>query len=70
MHASLEPPYLSASAGSDRMSTDDEYFEFLIGDTPTPVPSDRSIPFDIMVKIAKHFYNSEAIPKWVEWIED
>lgn len=66
----LDPPYLSASVGAVTSDNDGAYFEFLIGDTPTPVPRDRCVSIKIMLRIAQYFFEHEALPDWIEWKED
>jgi hypothetical protein len=65
--ASLDPPYLSASLGPRDSG---RYFEFIVGDTPTPVPEDRCIPFDVAEDIVLNFVRSGILPQGVNWIED
>jgi hypothetical protein len=65
--ASLEPPYLSASLGPPQNT---RYFEFLIGDTPTPVPADRCIPMETAEQVVLEFVRSDTLSPRVRWIED
>ncbi len=67
-HSSGDPPYLSASTGET--SDPDCTFEFLVGDTPTPVPTDRCIPIEGAMAIAEYFFDKGEIPRFVKWKED
>lgn len=65
----LNPPYLSASS-STRRNGEDAYFEFLIGDTPTPVPADRCLELQTMRQIASYYFDERGLPNWVDWKVD
>lgn len=71
---SLEPPYLSArrseSERSQGPAPQSAYFEFLIGDTPTPVPVDRCLPLEKVKRIVEFFSQYGELPSWVDWVED
>src|SRR4051794_8991107 len=69
MKASLEPPYCSASTGN-RVQQLNQYFDFNVGGTLTPVPVDRAIPIELAIRIAKQFYIDGSLLHSVIWIED
>jgi Immunity protein Imm1 len=64
--ASRDPPYFSASIGRRQA----EYYEFFVGDTPTPVPRDRCIPIGLMEQVVVEFVETGELSKIVNWIED
>jgi hypothetical protein len=67
-HASLDPPYFSASTGGQ--CSNEASFDFIVGDTPTPVPIDRRISLEVAIAIAEHFCETGEIPHFIEWKED
>jgi hypothetical protein len=58
-------PYLMATAGE--AETNNEYVEFLIGNTPTPVARRYCLPFDQVREIAVHFQNTGDRSLAVGW---
>ena len=61
------PPYLMAVSQDPEHSR--EYFEFLIGNTPSPVPSRYCPPFDIVKDIAAYFQATGERSLAVSWEE-
>ncbi len=59
LSASLDPGF---EAGSD-----DDYHEFIMGDTPTPVSKDRCISFDLMQRVLEDVFASGTLPGWIAW---
>ena len=72
--ASLDPPYFSASVGTPVVPASsldaDGNFNFLVGDTPTPVPPNRGVPIDTAVQVAQYYYQTGSLSPNVQWIED
>jgi hypothetical protein len=66
--ASLDPPYFSASNGE--VEAEGEYFEFVVGATATPVPTNRCIPLETAISLAEHFFDCGGIPSSVKWEKD
>ena len=60
------PPYLCAVANP--MTRNDDV-EFLIGDTPTPIPAQFCIPFEGALEIAKEFCSSGKRSEKFRWVE-
>ena len=60
------PPYLMASGGD---GGGDEFCEFLIGATPTPVPRQYCLPIEEVMSIAVHFVRSNERFPDVAWEE-
>jgi hypothetical protein len=61
------PPYLMATI--ERDTENNGYFEFLIGNTPTPVPRRYCIPFDLMKQIASSFIETGLPDSSIHWEE-
>lgn len=62
-----EPPYFMATKAD--ASQDDQYLEFLIGDTPTPVLVRYCLPFDTVKQVALHFQKTGNRSPTVMWEE-
>jgi hypothetical protein len=62
-----EAPYLMAVAPGDYPES--EYVEFLMGNTPTPVPKRFCLPFGIVKEIAAHFIETGERSPAVSWEE-
>ncbi|MFE0759012.1 hypothetical protein ACFW16_33950 [Inquilinus sp. NPDC058860] len=62
-----ELPYLMAVSNQKAIS--DECFEFLLGGTPTPVPSRYCMPIDAVKKIACYFQSVGGICPDFSWEE-
>jgi len=39
----------------------EDYVEFLVGDTPTPIERARCIPIETMVRIVLHFFRENEL---------
>ena len=61
------PPYLMALAKSAAES--DAHVEFLVANTPTPVPMRYCLPIDDIKRIAEHFLERGARDPSVDWEE-
>jgi hypothetical protein len=61
------PPYLMAVSTDQDVST--EFFEFLIGDTRSPVPSRYCSPFDTVKDIAAYFQMTGERSPAISWEE-
>jgi hypothetical protein len=61
------PPYLMA-LGRDQASSG-EYLEFLMGNTPTPVPRRYGLPLELVKEIAVHFRQTGVRSPSVSWEE-
>jgi hypothetical protein len=61
------PPYLMVTTASE--TAEDDYFEFLIGNVPTPVPRRYCVSFDLMKKIAISFVQTGLRDSSVCWEE-
>ena len=61
------PPYLMAVGPNGGPSG--EYLEFLIGNTPTPVPRRYVLPFDLVKEVAVHFARTGERSPAVLWEE-
>lgn len=61
------PPYLMAISRDPEVSR--EFFEFLIGNTPSPVPSRYCPPFDTVKNIATYFQMTGERSPAVSWEE-
>ena len=48
----------------------DEYFEFDVGGTPTPISLRRCIPIERLVSLVKYYFLNGAFPEGTEWEED
>src|ERR1051325_1339731 len=64
--ASGSPPYLVVKGSED---TDDEFIEFLMGDTLTPVSRHLCITFEKGMAVALHFYRTGKRLDTVAWEE-
>jgi len=62
-----DTPYLLAVTPEKQCQQ--EYVEFLIGDTPTPIPRRFCIPFEMVKKIAAHFIETGERSPTVSWEE-
>jgi hypothetical protein len=60
-------PYLMALAPGDH--GDDEYVEFLCGNTPSPIPLRNILPFEMVKEIAAHFVETGERWPGVAWEE-
>jgi hypothetical protein len=60
-------PYLVAVA-PDKYC-DQDYVEFLVGDTPTPIPQRFCIPFEMVKEIAAHFVETGELSSAFCWEE-
>lgn len=61
---------LSFSASTDpafEVVSDQDCHESSVGDTPTPVPMDRCIPFDLMQKVVEYIFVNGSLPDWIAW---
>jgi hypothetical protein len=61
------PPYLVAVAPNP--IADDKYIEFLIGNTPTPIPVRHILPFEKVKEIARCFQETGVRSAAVSWEE-
>jgi Immunity protein Imm1 len=61
------PPYLMAVSPDPDVSK--EFFEFLIADTPTPVPSRYCMLLDTVKDVAEHFQATGERSPMVSWEE-
>jgi len=61
------PPYMMAAAVSMERTTD--HMEYLIGGTPTEVPSRYCLPIEMVRDIASHFQNTGDRSQMVSWEE-
>jgi hypothetical protein len=68
-HSSIDgkPPYLMAVA--EGMDPINECTEYLIGNTPTPVPSRYCLPIETVREIALHFQRTGGRSTAVSWEE-
>jgi hypothetical protein len=62
-----DPPYLVAVAPNP--IAEDEYIDFLIGNTPTPIPVRHIFPFEKVKEIARYFQETGARSATVSWEE-
>ncbi len=62
---SKELPYLIAT-DRDNIKPDD-FYEFDSGGTPTPIPSDKCLPYDLVIEIAIFFFQNQKIPNNIKW---
>jgi hypothetical protein len=62
-----DTPYLLAVASEK--SCEQEHVEFLVGNTPTPIPQRFCIPFDAVKEIARHFIETGQRSPAVTWEE-
>jgi hypothetical protein len=46
-----------------------EYLEFLIGDTPTPVPRRYGLPFELVKEVAVYFRQTGQCSPAISWEE-
>jgi hypothetical protein len=60
-------PYLMATTEVAKLNN--QHVEFLIGNTPTPVPARYCLPFDVVKKISIHFLNTGDPEPAVTWEE-
>ena len=64
-----DPPYLMATVSDFSSTVDEEFIEFLAGDTPSPVPNRYALPMDVTCAIAKYFLETGERSKAVSWEE-
>jgi hypothetical protein len=48
-------------------SSSDRILCFDSGDTPTPIPLNKCIPINILIRIACDYYTNAEIPDYVSW---
>jgi hypothetical protein len=60
-------PYLMAVAPG--VHSDDEFVDFLIGNTPTSIPKRNCLPFEVVKKIAAYFIETGERSSSVSWEE-
>jgi hypothetical protein len=60
-----EPPYLEVATNNNER--EDEYIEFLMGGTPSPISKRCCMPFDTVRKIAGHFQETGSMYPGVAW---
>jgi hypothetical protein len=68
-HGSVDgdTPYLVAVAAVTHWHHD--YAEFLVGDTPTPIPQRFCLPFEMVKEIAAHFVETGQRSPTLAWEE-
>ena len=59
-----EPPYLMATTDEP---IEDDYTEFLIGDTPTPIPRRYCMPLEIVREVVRYFIDNGSESPSVKW---
>jgi len=64
LSASMDPRF---HANPDK---EGDWYEFLVGGTPTPVPKDRCIPQEIAIEVVVHFFRHRALLDKVAWRSD
>jgi hypothetical protein len=69
MSSSKEPPYLLALESEINLPKD-EFFEFDSGGTLTPIPGDKCIPVELVIRVAMDFYINKKLPDYVKWEEE
>lgn len=66
-HSDGNPPYLVAVAPNP--IAEDEYIEFLTGNTPTPIPARHILPFEKVKEVVKYFHETGTRSAAVSWEE-
>jgi hypothetical protein len=66
-HADGDTPYKMAVAPEKYWQQ--EYAEFLVGGTPTPIPQRFCLPFEIVKQIAAHFVETGECSPAFSWEE-
>lgn len=63
---SLQPPYLAATWPQSGDENGPE-FDFLVADTPTPVPLRQCLPREVALRVCVDYLQTGSLPTWLQW---
>src|SRR5437879_1960432 len=61
MSASIDPAF--------KPSTDADYVDFMVGGTRTPIPKDRCIPLQTLLRILEEYWKDGHLSRSVTWLQ-
>jgi Immunity protein Imm1 len=67
--ASLDPPYLIPIGDASLNLENGGVAVFFYDGSWTEVLQRNCVPIDVAIRIALHFYRTEAVPDWIAWEE-
>ena len=71
MKISGEPPYLLAMESEpEPKQIEAEFLEFDSGGTLTPIPTNRCVPTELVIRIASDILENKELPEYAKWQEE
>ena len=63
------PPYFIGTTDSTGTESAEEFFEFLSGGTPSPVPRRYCLPWPLVEEVVEYFMDHGTLPSGLLWEE-